>query len=369
MKTDPSHSDRRNVLEQALRDRQFTPYYQPIHRARDGALVAVEALARWRTGGGVVGPADFLTDIEALDLHHHLAARMLMASLRDLKLMHDDGLVGRDVRVHVNVSPHQLDSFDRIDEVEYCARQHGFPVDVLAVELTETGVLADRLLARSMLAECRERGVPVVLDDLGAGHSSLALLQTMPFDGVKIDRSFVHGVADDRAARAVVGGLVRIAHDLGATVTAEGVERPDDHNVLCELGVDQLQGYLYARPVPVDELRRMLAEGALPHNPPPTQRDVSTTIGRAADQLERLAVGLELLMPRVRDARTTFADLSPELARRIGFAGSHEQLGLLADESVGFRRVDRARRRILDALADDWDDVPGWLDGAAPSTH
>lgn len=249
-------ADRRDELVNALDRREFVPYYQPIYDRETRRLVAIEALARWRRDGEVLGPDRFLADIEAHRLHHQLGARMLLAGMRDLQRLQRGGTVGRDVRVHVNVSAVQLDAYRRVNEVERCAIAHGLQMGSLTVELTETSLLHDPALARAMLTTCRDRGVPIALDDVGAGYSSLTMLRTLPVDEIKIDRSFVADVDTDRVSQAIVAGLAEIGHRLGVTVTAEGVERIEQDRMLGDLGVDRVQGYLYARPMSLDDLVR-----------------------------------------------------------------------------------------------------------------
>lgn len=252
-------TDRRAVLQRALRDREFVPHYQPILDARTHRIVAIEALARWNRPSGVVGPDLFLADIERHALHHQLGARMLLAGMRDVQRLRTAQLVDSDTRVHVNVSAVQLDGFHWVAELEECASERGYQLDSLTIELTETSLLQDPALAAMMLGRCRERGVPIALDDMGAGYSSLALLRTVPIDEIKIDRSFVSAVETDVACQAIIAGLVEVGRRLGITVTAEGVERSEQDRVLRDLGVDRVQGFLYATPMRFDDVAAFLA--------------------------------------------------------------------------------------------------------------
>lgn len=251
-------ADRVSDLRDALGRGEFVMAYQPIVDAHSRRLVALEVLVRRRRGRVVELPAEFLGDIELGGLQHHLAARVFMTGLSDLRRLRAGGLVAPDVRLHVNVSAAQLDDPARIDEVESCARRLGLPHEALTVELTESCALHDPGLAAVMLGRCREKGVPVALDDVGAGYASLALLRTIPVDELKIDGSFVVDVAHSATCQAIVAGIVEITRRLGLVSTAEGVETPEQDRVLRELGVDRLQGHLHGRPMAYDELRAHL---------------------------------------------------------------------------------------------------------------
>jgi diguanylate cyclase (GGDEF)-like protein len=256
----PGYPLTRAELESALDRNEFVPYYQPIFSSETGVLVAFEALARWRRAdGSICSPDEFIPAIESLGLHHQLGGRMFLASLRDRQRLFDEGLIDEAVRVHVNLSPVQLDDLDHVEAIASIARTRGYAVDRLTVELTETSLLVDGALARQILELAQTYGVQVALDDFGTSYSSLSLLRETPFDELKIDREFVLGAVDDPTCRAVIAAVVQIGEQLGVTVTAEGVETTEQAEALKSLNVHRMQGYLYGRPVPLTQLRALLA--------------------------------------------------------------------------------------------------------------
>jgi diguanylate cyclase len=254
----------RAELEGALDRNEFVPYYQPIFSSETGELEAFEALARWRRGdGSICSPDEFIPAIESLGLHHQLGGRMFLASLRDRQRLVDEGLIDEGVRVHVNLSPIQLDELDHVEAIASVARDRGYAVDRLTVELTETSLLVDAALARQILELAKTYGVQVALDDFGTSYSSLSLLRETPFDELKIDREFVSGVVDDPVCRAVVAAVVELGAQLGVAVTAEGVETTEQAEALSSLHVHRMQGYLYGRPVPLAQFRILLTPSDL----------------------------------------------------------------------------------------------------------
>jgi EAL domain-containing protein (putative c-di-GMP-specific phosphodiesterase class I) len=165
-----------------------------------------------------------------------------------------------DIEVAVNVSPRQLSSPDFADTVRDALRTTGLEPHRLCLEVTETALLADVEAARVMLARLRELGVLLAVDDFGVGHASLRhLRQLLPVDVLKIDKSFVDGLVDDREDAAIVSAVVRLAEGLGLDCVAEGVEDAEQAEVLAGLGCASAQGYHFARPMAPGALAELLA--------------------------------------------------------------------------------------------------------------
>jgi EAL domain-containing protein (putative c-di-GMP-specific phosphodiesterase class I) len=170
---------------------------------------------------------------------------------------------GFDLRVGVNVSARQLDRGGLFDFIAAAIAGSGIAAASLEIEVTETSIMRDEYAAKAVLGELRALGARVAVDDFGAGYTSLAFLRDVAIDDLKIDRAFIRGIGREGFDRAVVRALVSLARELGVRTVAEGVERPEQVEVLRRLGCDAAQGYLLALPLPAAEctpaLRRMIA--------------------------------------------------------------------------------------------------------------
>jgi diguanylate cyclase (GGDEF)-like protein len=245
-------------LREALAARAFSLHWQPIHRLRDGGLVGAEALVRWRDGSGrLVSPEEFIPYAETVGLIVPIGAAVLDAAAWQASLWQAKGT---PLPVSVNLSPHQVVGTDLVAEVRSALDRYGVAPSLLRLELTETAAVTDYAVTRQRLAELRDLGVRLSLDDFGTGYSSLRLLRDLAVDDVKVDRSFVQGLDVNGADAAMVRLVVETSHALGLTVTAEGVERPEQLAALAELGCDSVQGFLLGEPVPVADFDADAAE-------------------------------------------------------------------------------------------------------------
>jgi EAL domain-containing protein (putative c-di-GMP-specific phosphodiesterase class I) len=164
--------------------------------------------------------------------------------------------------ISVNISPRQLRSGELPDVVGHALRSSGLQPEQLHLELTETAVLSDESQASALLTRVRGTGVKVWLDDFGTGFSGLSHLRRVPVDGVKIDRSFVADVLRDPDDLALTSAIIAMAHSLGITVVAEGIETEGQYAILRERGCDQGQGFWLGRPMPAEELGRKFRDSA-----------------------------------------------------------------------------------------------------------
>ncbi|WP_162561187.1 EAL domain-containing protein [Methylobacterium terrae] len=231
-------------LRLGLERGEFELHYQPIVTAAERRVVCREALVRWRHPvRGLVSPASFIPLAEEIGLIDRLGAWILRRACRDAASWTDGA------RVAVNVSAAQVRHGSLIAAVQAALRESGLGADRLEIEITESlpieGRAADPLLA------LRRLGARIALDDFGTGYSSLSYLRRFPFDTIKIDRSFVADIADPGTA-AIVRAVVGIAAQLGATVTAEGIETEDQLAAVRREGCTEVQGYLFGRPVALD---------------------------------------------------------------------------------------------------------------------
>ena len=246
---------RRLAVVTALRDAVATGAiglaFQPKLDTITGAPTGVEALARWdHPALGRIGPDEFIPLAEASGLMMPLTISVLRQALHACTTWQRG--VPR-IGVAVNVSADTLLDPTFVTEVAAVIGSVGIAAELLTLELTEGVVVADPELAVERMNELRGLGVRISVDDFGTGYSSLTYLKGLPVDEVKIDKTFVDGLSDDPADRAVVRAVVDIAHTLGLRVVAEGVEQEQQQGILRSLGVDEVQGYLHARPMPIAE--------------------------------------------------------------------------------------------------------------------
>lgn len=245
------------ALRHAIDAGEFFLHYQPKVDMRSGRIVGVEALIRWnRPGHGLIAPADFVPQLEESGLILEVGAWVLRRSAADYRGWLQKGLSAP--RIAVNVSPLQLRHSDFIATLEQAVGsndEHPTPLDI---EITE-GVLMEKTdEVIQTLTRIRLMGVFVAIDDFGTGYSSLRYLAHLPIDTLKIDRSFVMAMTENADDMAIVSSIISLAHGLDLNVVAEGVETEEQRKLLRLLRCDQMQGYLFSRPVANDELENLL---------------------------------------------------------------------------------------------------------------
>lgn len=255
--------ERRVRLELELRDAwgrgELSLAYQPVYRLADGKLVGAEALLRWNhPEQGMVAPSVFIDIAEQSGLIEVIGPQVLRTACADTVRWQSEHRAASSMFVAVNVSPRQLRSGDLPEVVAQCLRDTGLPAASLHLELTETAVLGDQMHAGALLARLRNSGVKVWLDDFGTGFSGLSHLRRMPVDGVKIDRSFIADVLRDPDDLALTTAIIAMAHSLGITVVAEGVEKEGQYLILRERGCDLAQGFWLGHPINAQEFARLL---------------------------------------------------------------------------------------------------------------
>ena len=254
-----------NRLRQYVAEKRFDLHYQPILGCTSGKVEGVEALLRWPdAGGNAISPAVFVPMLESLGLIDSIGGWVMERALADVE---SELLPGVDrLHVAVNVSPLQLRRDTFADEVlELLARM---PRDrlKLVLEVTESTFLSNPRRASDMLARLRDSGAAVAIDDFGTGHSSLNLLSRLPVDVLKIDRSFVRDLPENRSHYMIVRTTLTLAKSLGMTTIAEGVETERQLDTLAELGCDAVQGYYLLPPSSIGDVRDWLSrvdDGAL----------------------------------------------------------------------------------------------------------
>jgi len=248
-----AHFEALGRVQDALDANQFTLYYQPKVDMRQGKVLGAEALLRWKhPQHGVIAPAQFLPLIEHTGLSARLGDWVLQQGIEQLAKWQRMGL---DITVSVNVSARHLQEPLFAQRLSALLGRHSTPVaQRLVIEVLETAALADVDYTCELMQECRELGVRFALDDFGTGYSTFTYLKRLPLDLLKIDRSFVHNMLNDRQDLAIVEGVIGLSETFGCTVVAEGVESVEQARRLIELGCDVGQGNGIASAMPVDEV-------------------------------------------------------------------------------------------------------------------
>lgn len=238
-------------LREALGRDELEVFYQPQVDTRTGRLSGFEALLRWRhPARGMVSPAEFIPIAEELGLIVPIGEWVLAQACRDAAAWPEA------VKVAVNLSPVQFRGAGLVGAVRRALGESGLPACRLELEITESALLQDSEAVLATLHELRALDLRTALDDFGTGYSSLGYLRSFPFDKIKIDRSFVREMATRPDCRAIVNSVLTLAHALGMTTTAEGVETQEALARLREAGCTEAQGYLFDRPRPAAEIRR-----------------------------------------------------------------------------------------------------------------
>ncbi len=249
--------DRRSLevdLKAAAGTAQFRLYYQPIVDTRDERILGFEALLRWHhPERGNIPPAVFIPLAEETGLIGQLGRRVLEEAVRAASQW------PRALRVAVNVSPRQFDDPDFVEHVRAILARHRFPAERLELELTEGIFLDDRPQTEAMLGQLRALGVGIALDDFGTGYSSLGYLRRDSIQRIKIDRSFVAaGAAQGGQSMAIIQAIVSLAERLGLETVAEGTETRAEFEMMRRMGCVAAQGYYFGRPMPIEDVRRLI---------------------------------------------------------------------------------------------------------------
>jgi predicted signal transduction protein with EAL and GGDEF domain len=249
-------------LRQAIRRKQLRTVFQPLVKAETGAVVGYEALLRWNHPElGEIPPATFIPVAEESGAINAIGEWVLRASCRAAAEWPND------LTVAVNVSAVQFRRRNFADRVFAVLEETGLAAERLELEITESVLLQDESLSREMLHALKAHGVRIVIDDFGTGYSSLSNLRTFQFDKIKIDRSFVAAMGDDKHARAIVRSIADLGRNINVPVLAEGVESKEQQDMIAADGCTHAQGYFFGRPgeigdgratnvVPLDTSRR-----------------------------------------------------------------------------------------------------------------
>jgi EAL domain-containing protein (putative c-di-GMP-specific phosphodiesterase class I)/CheY-like chemotaxis protein len=248
---------RTDVDGSTVKQEEIALYYQPIIEFETGKVRGLEALARWNHPTyGIITPDLFLEKLDAPNLDR-LAAQVMFLATRDLAEVHSKGF---PIAVSINMTAGNLIDLAVPDRLDELCREHKLPPEKVNVEVTENEVMREVRRIIDVLTRLRLRGFGVAIDDFGIGYSSLRELQRMPISVMKMDKSFVLDMAENRDSKMIAHTIIELGHNLGFKVVAEGVESLHVANLLKERRCDLMQGYLVSKPLPLDRLLIWLQE-------------------------------------------------------------------------------------------------------------
>ena len=234
-------------LRKAVVAKEFELLYQPKIDAKSGKVTAVEALLRWKhPTRGLLLPSTFIPIAERFGLIGAIGNWVIEDACRQSRQWRDKGL---RMRVAINLSAHQMRQDDIVERITGALQAHKIHPSLLTCEITESAAMEDTKTTQTTFRRLGELGTHMSIDDFGTGYSSLSYLRKLPAEELKIDRSFIQDLEHSADARAVVDAVIKLAHALGLKVVAEGVENQRQQQVLVQMGVDELQGFLFAKPM------------------------------------------------------------------------------------------------------------------------
>jgi diguanylate cyclase (GGDEF)-like protein len=277
----------RTQLEDEIRDGiaagEFVPYYQPQIDLGTGELIGFEVLARWCSPTkGFLEPIDFMDVAEASGLISELSLTVMADALREARDWPSH------LKIAVNISPVQFRDSQLAARILKLLAQTNFPASRLEVEITESSFLEDRESALTIVESLKNVGVTISLDDFGTGYASLSQLQSLPFDRIKIDKSFVMSLLSDTQSDAIVSTILSLGRALELPITAEGIEDAGTKERLCRLGCSDGQGWLFGKAVSGDVVRTTLGLAAEGDSPAPAEHPTASPTERR-DQSRRAA--------------------------------------------------------------------------------
>jgi EAL domain-containing protein (putative c-di-GMP-specific phosphodiesterase class I) len=252
-----------SLLRTAIDEQQFILHYQPLIDLQTGRLTGVEALVRWQhPRRGLVPPMEFIPLAEETGLIVPLGQWTIAESCRQVRHWQKEIPADEPICLNVNLSARQLRHPNIVRDIADALDDSGLLPSRLILEITESVLMIDTAATLSRLFQLKSLGVRLAVDDFGTGYSSFAYLRRFPVDILKIDKSFVDGVATEPTASALVDAMIRIGKTLRLETVAEGVEKADQAERLRTLQCDLGQGYLFARPLPSERITEMLRDKA-----------------------------------------------------------------------------------------------------------
>ena len=237
------------ALYHSLRDQEFLLHYQPVIDLHTGSIVSLEALVRWQTkNGGILPPSHFIPVAENSGIINELGDWIIRTACAQIRSWQDQGFP--DVKVAINLSPVQLRSQGFYDIVIRILDEMELNPQALEFEITETLLIENINLVLDQFEMLRNHGIGLLIDDFGSGYSSLSYLRRLPVDAIKVDRTFIKEAHKGTQDFSILAAITAMAHELGIKVLAEGVETQEQLDILMELGIEMMQGYLFSKPLP-----------------------------------------------------------------------------------------------------------------------
>lgn len=261
----PNHNELllKKEMQQAIKNKEFSLYYQVKVQSNTGAITGAEALIRWyHPVKGWISPIDFIPTAERTGLINPIGEWVLQSACRQNKAWMDMGY--HPVRVSVNISSSQIMQKDFIQMVGDILEETGLPPHYLELEITENMIVLDFEYTIQVLNKLKEMGVHISIDDFGTGHSSLHYLSKLPVDTMKIDQSFIRNMTNSYNDLSILEAIISMANTLHLNVIAEGVETKSQMDMLVSLGCYEMQGFWFSRPIPAEDFEQILADGVNP---------------------------------------------------------------------------------------------------------
>jgi diguanylate cyclase (GGDEF)-like protein len=258
-----AHSEIEQGIRMGLELGQFVPYFEPQVDLQTGEIVGFEMLARWiHPLSGVIGPDVFIPVAEEIGLIGRLSEHVISEALREAATWDPK------INISVNISPSQLADGWLAQRIVRTLADTSVPAHRLIIEVTESSLFADIDLARTIVTSLKNQGIRLALDDFGTGFSSLSHLRSLPFDIIKIDRSFVANINAKRESSAIVRAVTMLAHALRVPVCVEGIENEASYRAVLRLGCAIGQGWYFGKPMPAEQARELLASREVSHPQP-----------------------------------------------------------------------------------------------------
>ena len=246
-------------LRRAVEREEFVLHYQPVMAMEGGGIVGVEALVRWQHHErGLIPPNNFIPVAEETGLIVQIGRWVLQHAIRDVGELEREGVAPHDFTLAVNLSAREFSQLDLVRTVAEALAASGLAPSRLHLEITESVIFSQQILAMDTVSELKALGVRIHIDDFGTGYSSLSYLQRLPVDAIKIDRSFVRAIEVESRSRHVVQSLVSLARGIGLDAIAEGVSSAGQLEMLRAMGCTHGQGFYFAKPVPRSDLVTLL---------------------------------------------------------------------------------------------------------------
>ena len=247
-------------IRSGLSRNEFYLYYQPQVNIYNESVNSAETLMRWNhPQRGLVSPGDFIPVAEETGLIVSLGEFAMKQAFMQSRKWSEEG---KHIVLSFNLSPTQFQQLDLYEQIESLLKTTGAKPELLELEVTESTTMLNPEFAAETLKRIKKLGIRVAMDDFGTGYSSLSLLSRLPVDKLKIDRSFVTGIETSQDKQAIVSAMVGMGRKLGMTVVAEGVEKTSERDYMVEIGCDLIQGYLYSKPLPLEDFEQFYLEHA-----------------------------------------------------------------------------------------------------------